>query len=327
MADVTSSSLESSDESQKFRNSRWFKRGWTLQELIAPRHVTFLNRNWKPIGHVGPGRPRGSHYYRSWSTLLPLQESGPELTDNIATITGIPAALIKDADIVLSEFSAAQRLSWMKGRQTTRIEDSAYCLLGVFGVNMPLLYGEGARAFGRLQVEIVNRTGDESVFAFRKDYGKRNINICAEAPWMFDTGGNVRCLTTHDRPPLAISSQWAELHLTTQRPGVFCYGRDRTVYVVRLNCAKVCQDTSACPCMMFIKHAECGHFVRESSSLYRKPEAGLPTSILCEDNLENAADWIPVYEKRTIFIHLTMADMQTCTNTRGTTGTVCFSLE
>ncbi|TBU51375.1 hypothetical protein BD310DRAFT_1043569 [Dichomitus squalens] len=126
-----------------FRKSRWHKRGWTLQELIAPSGVTFLADDWTEIG--------GKH------TLFELIEE----------ITGIPYQALLHAKS-LDEFSVAQRLSWAARRQTTREEDRAYSLLGIFNINMPTLYGEGSRAFRRLQEEIVRRIPDLSLFAWNQ---------------------------------------------------------------------------------------------------------------------------------------------------------------
>jgi len=123
-----------------FSKSRWFSRGWTLQELIAPPNLMFFNSNWEEIG-----------------TKLSLQEA---LTD----ITGIPAQVLLRGD--LGESSIAQRMSWASWRDTTRIEDLAYCLLGIFDVNMPMLYGEGEYAFIRLQEEIIRNSDDHSIFAW-----------------------------------------------------------------------------------------------------------------------------------------------------------------
>jgi hypothetical protein len=109
--------------------SKWWTRGWTLQELIAPQAVVFHiagPHSWTKIG--------------SKSTLLEL----------VAARTGIDAAILRGLDV--RECSVAQRMSWASERETTRTEDMAYCLLGLFGVNMPLLYGEGNKAFLRLQV-------------------------------------------------------------------------------------------------------------------------------------------------------------------------------
>lgn len=139
MADVNSSQSPSQDGSD-FTLSRWFKRGWTLQELLAPEEVVFLGSNWEEIG------------------------TKKTLTAVISCVTGISdEALVTRS---LGEYSVAQKMSWAAGRKTTRLEDEAYCLMGLFDVNMPLLYGEGQRAFYRLQEEIMKQYDDESIFAW-----------------------------------------------------------------------------------------------------------------------------------------------------------------
>ena len=124
-----------------FRRSRWFTRGWTLQELIAPAHVEFLAMDWTSVGSK-----------RCLGTL-------------VADITNINYTALLRLE-PLHEFSVAQRLSWASRRKTTRVEDRAYSLLGFFGINMPTLYGEGERAFRRLQEEIMRRIPDQSLFAW-----------------------------------------------------------------------------------------------------------------------------------------------------------------
>jgi hypothetical protein len=126
-----------------FSNSRWFKRGWTLQELIAPKEVVFCSREWTKLG----------------------RRSDNPLTSLISEITRIDYFVLKDSKNVL-RWSIAERMSWASRRETTRSEDIAYCLMGLFGVNMPLLYGEGEKAFVRLQEEILKRSNDHSLFAW-----------------------------------------------------------------------------------------------------------------------------------------------------------------
>jgi hypothetical protein len=103
-----------------FANSRWFTRGWTLQELIAPAVVEIYEADWSEIG--------------TRSTLA----------GHISVITGIRLAVLNGLSVTQS--TVAERMSWASERHTTREEDLAYCLLGIFQVNMPLLYGEGKSA-------------------------------------------------------------------------------------------------------------------------------------------------------------------------------------
>ncbi|EIW61109.1 HET-domain-containing protein, partial [Trametes versicolor FP-101664 SS1] len=124
-----------------FERSRWHKRGWTLQELLAPKRVVFLTSSW---------------------TLLGTKIS---LLSALVRATGI------DADILLgsaplSSASVARRMSWASSRETTRIEDEAYSLLGIFGVHLSPIYGEGSNAFLRLQEEILKTIPDQSIFAW-----------------------------------------------------------------------------------------------------------------------------------------------------------------
>jgi hypothetical protein len=133
-------------------NCRWFQRGWTLQELIAPPNIIFFSRNWHQIG--------------PHKLLVSL----------ISSITGIDIEVINH-DVPISTISVAARMSWAARRKTTRTEDTAYCLLGIFEVNMPLLYGEGDRAFLRLQEEIMKVHGDLSLFAWGLDKTIQPMNL------------------------------------------------------------------------------------------------------------------------------------------------------
>jgi hypothetical protein len=124
--------------------ARWFTRGWTLQELIAPSQMKFYGKGWEFLG------------------------SKDSLTGFLAGITGIETAALQGED--LEAFSVAQRMSWASERTTTRSEDLAYSLLGIFDVNMPLLYGEGTKAFTRLQEEIMKDSNDQTLFAWTPPY-------------------------------------------------------------------------------------------------------------------------------------------------------------
>ena len=126
-----------------FAQSRWFRRGWTLQELIAPKDVVFFASGWKLIGN-----------------------RNGILLNTISEITNIDVAVLSDREL-LPEISVAKRMSWAANRRTTRKEDEAYCLLGIFGVNIPLLYGKEENAFVRLQEEIVRSSTDQSIFAWK----------------------------------------------------------------------------------------------------------------------------------------------------------------
>ena len=130
-------------ERKRFWESEWFKRGWTLQELLASREVVFCDRSWKAIG------------------------TKTRLKAYVSRATHISIRHL----FTPSEASVAAKMSWACHRQTSRPEDIAYSLLGLFDVNMPLLYGEGGyKAFQRLQYEIVRSRRDESIFAWSRRF-------------------------------------------------------------------------------------------------------------------------------------------------------------
>ncbi|KAI5993075.1 heterokaryon incompatibility protein-domain-containing protein [Pisolithus orientalis] len=120
---------------------RWFSRGWTLQELIAPVNVHFLNQKWEYIGDK--------------------QGCAPSLS----VITRISVDVLEEG-LGRTSPSVAQIMSWAADRTTAREEDRAYSMLGLLGVHMPILYGEGKNAFLRLQLEVIRTVNDQSIFAW-----------------------------------------------------------------------------------------------------------------------------------------------------------------
>jgi hypothetical protein len=138
-------------------NAKWFTRGWTLQELLAPSRVKFYGQEWA----------QRSDPIRSWSRSLPDYQIGDKASLGVMLfhITGIEIGIL-NGTLPMNHASVAQRMSWASTRLTTRLEDQAYCLMGIFDVNMPLLYGEGHKAFHRLQEEIMKQDDDQSLFAW-----------------------------------------------------------------------------------------------------------------------------------------------------------------
>jgi len=121
-----------------FRASRWFTRGWTLQELLAPESVEFFSQEGMRLGDKG------------------------SLKQKIHKITGIPIPAIQGTS--LSQFKVDERFLWTKTRRTTRAEDMAYCLLGIFDIFIPLIYGEGTEnAMRRLRREIDDTSKRQSM--------------------------------------------------------------------------------------------------------------------------------------------------------------------
>jgi hypothetical protein len=150
---------------REIKDSVWLTRGWTLQELIAPRNLSFHDRNW-----VFLGTKTDLAHYLSFNTGIPM-------------------------DVLLgqsrpSSCSVAQRMSWAAKRETERIEDRAYSLIGLFDVSMPFVYGEGDKSFSRLQEEIIRHSDDQSIFAWDRGnggtFGGHN-GLLASAPSQFVT--------------------------------------------------------------------------------------------------------------------------------------------
>lgn len=130
-----------------FRQSQWFKRGWTLQELIAPHYAVFLSKEWHTLG------------------------TKQTLARRLQEITNINEEILLGTK-TLDTVSVARRFSWAASRETTREEDRAYSLMGIFDVNLPAIYGEGSNAFKRLQLEILKRSDDQTIFA----WGLRSVD-------------------------------------------------------------------------------------------------------------------------------------------------------
>ena len=153
----------------QFSNSRWFTRGWTLQELLAPEGVIFFATDWKFFGTKTKEKPTSRYAHRLLDSV-------------IAQATGIDLEALQFGDFRTS--SIATRMSWASRRQITRIEDMAYCLLGIFDVNMPLLYGEGNKAFLRLQEEIMKTSTDTSIFAWENQPVKSALGTLVKRGWL-----------------------------------------------------------------------------------------------------------------------------------------------
>ncbi|KIM56522.1 hypothetical protein SCLCIDRAFT_29564 [Scleroderma citrinum Foug A] len=121
-------------------DQEWFSREWTLQEMIVPRDLQFFNKDWHPIGDKRPLSP-------------------------ILQITRVPHHILKEG-LSSNHPCVAQIMSWAANRTMTRVEDRAYSLMGLPDVNMPMLCGEGRKAFHHLQLEIIRKSNDQSIFAW-----------------------------------------------------------------------------------------------------------------------------------------------------------------
>jgi hypothetical protein len=214
-----------------FSRARWFTRGWCLQELLAPRNMQFYNADWKYIG------------------------SKHSLKKPISMVTGIDEYGMFIPD--LSVLSVAHRMSWAAHRKTTRPEDIAYCLLGIFNINMPLLYGEGqVRAFARLQEEIMRRTEDHSMFAWSgvgTDFRNDMVGFLAPHPSAFTYGRVDLCELPKRAQPLSITGRGirAEVPLIRQEGhgenyvaviGCHKSGSSESYYAIPVTCLKKSSD-------------------------------------------------------------------------------------
>jgi hypothetical protein len=153
LSDVSTKKQKASDSytwELAFRSSKWFTRGWTLQELLAPSpgSVEFSSRERDRLGDK------------------------KSLEQQIHEITGIPVSALRGSP--LPQFDVDDRLSWVENRQTTREEDKAYSLFGIFDIQIPLLYGEGRdKAFKRLREEIDKPLKGERRLRFHNNQDKR----------------------------------------------------------------------------------------------------------------------------------------------------------
>lgn len=171
--------------------SDWFDRGWTLQELIAPIDVKFFNRKWEFLG------------------------TRDKLAGVLWQRTGIHFEVLQGKSGT-QDYSVAQKMSWAATRKTTRPEDMAYCLLGIFDVNMVPMYGEGEKAFIRLQEEIIRRSDDQSIFAWSmKSLTSTLSSLLAESPDYFKGCSS----TSQDfgllkgRPPFSTTNRGLSINL------------------------------------------------------------------------------------------------------------------
>jgi hypothetical protein len=197
LADVPAPRKDDDEEAfRKFQQSRWFTRGWTLQELLAPKRLVFFSKTWSIIGE------------RS------------ELLDVISQITGIPEDYLFGDEQQVRSASVALKMSWASMRKTQCPEDMAYCLLGLFDVNMTVMYGEGMRAFARLQEEIVKASSDHTIFCWTWDESVPDDWSCmlAPSPRAFaHSGGYVRQSSSMPSDPYAVTN----LGLSVRLPVIY----------------------------------------------------------------------------------------------------------
>jgi len=150
---------------------RWFGRGWTLQELIAPSYVEFYDKFWICFG------------------------TKASLSSILSSVTRIDPVVLADCSL-LPSIPVARRMSWAATRKTTRTEDLAYCLFGIFNVHLPLIYGEGEKAFIRLQEAIAQDTPDLTLFAWTAPEDQKYRGILARSPEEFKSCDDIHRVVT-----------------------------------------------------------------------------------------------------------------------------------
>lgn len=191
--------LESSPWTLKdsIKHCRWFTRSWTLQELIAPLHIKFYDSSWQ------------------------FCFTKTDVSTVLARITGIDVNILEHTKD-LSAVSVAQKMSWAAMRESTRIEDAAYSLLGMFGINMPMLYGEEEKAFLRLQTEIISSYPDLSILAWthpQEDLDNDSTDtveslsgVIAESPLFFRDCGEYESLLDLSSVDFSMSNRGIKLN-------------------------------------------------------------------------------------------------------------------
>lgn len=153
-----------------FKKSEWFRRGWTLQELLAPRVVVFVNKTWQVIGH------KGQSSFNVCRTFI-----GADLGPSIAEITGIPKQVLDDYN-TSGSFTVADKIGWMQGRQTTLAEDMSYALFGILSVTLPVIYGEGHKGAKQRLLDVIYQR--ENLAVQQAEYYRKITDwLSSPDPW------------------------------------------------------------------------------------------------------------------------------------------------
>ncbi|KDR67362.1 hypothetical protein GALMADRAFT_42771, partial [Galerina marginata CBS 339.88] len=154
---------------KSFRKDQWFTRGWTLQELLAPNSLKFFEKSWRPITSSLDDDDNDKNANSA---------AKQSLWDHISNMTGISPEHLSTFNFGIDR--ARDTFVWLSKRQTTRIEDMAYCLVGLLGVPLTIAYGEGEMAFYRLQVEVLQRTADLGLFVWQGQSSVGNSMLAAK---------------------------------------------------------------------------------------------------------------------------------------------------
>jgi hypothetical protein len=187
----------------------WFSRAWTLQEMLAPERVVFFTSDWQVIGHKIFTKPTISGRRRlDTISRAGIASIGLNLVPWLAKASGIPETYL--LGISVRRASVAARMSWASHRSATRAEDRAYSLMGLFDINMPMLYGEGDAAFRRLQGEIMRNNDDSSIFCINT----RQFTLMARGPECFTNRGSVTKGCIQSAEPYSFTNRGLKLFAT-----------------------------------------------------------------------------------------------------------------
>ncbi|KAK3493349.1 heterokaryon incompatibility protein-domain-containing protein [Neurospora crassa] len=214
LSDVRKPSGSTDPSSFDITRSRWFTRGWTLQELLAPDFLYFYDASWELSGSRSDWAESISK-----ATTIPVDcLAGPEYGQGDVYSQEKNGSLVrtpetrKSIEEKLQQTTVAARMSWAANRHTTRVEDQAYCLLGLFDINMPMLYGEGKKAFMRLQQEIMKTYDDATILAWgygmpldRDTYVDTADGYAAHDPELYRRHLRYQACKLRPRPLLATS--------------------------------------------------------------------------------------------------------------------------
>lgn len=201
-------------DKQEFKASSWFTRAWTLQELLAPQRSFFFNASFDCIG------------------------THRKLIKVLSEASSIPREYLLRGSQSVSMACLAERMRWASKREATRTEDIAYSLLGLFNVNMPLLYGEGEKAFVRLQTEIIKISDDESIFAWAAKSHDRIDRKGLLAPHISNFTNNVFKRVVFAREHYEATNKGIRLNLSLPRRRILeLFEENHSITVlVPLNC-------------------------------------------------------------------------------------------
>ena len=268
--DVPSNTNGDGGHSSALAQSEWFTRGWTLQELLSPYEVKFVDQEWHSIG-----TRRGLSRLISKFTHIPAttvtRYVGTDVAGSYSPTSGV-----------------GEVMSWAARRKTTRYEDRAYSLLGMLGVHLPAMYGERHNAFHRLQVQIVESCEDDSIFAWQVNTATEYQSFLAPTLEFFD-GCRSR--------PLHPDSMWdkepGERRMTNKglrlEPLLRLYKKNRFTgdcFLMPLNCTHPNDDSDGMCAAICIQQDRYGKFWR-CGNHYKGSAGSLPHAKVMKHSIDD----------------------------------------